>query len=399
MKKMDEIKVLRDPIHGYIHVEYQVIWDIINAKEFQRLRRIHQLGFNHYVYHCAEHSRFSHSLGVYEIVANMCNEVQDINESLSEYDKVCVMLAGLLHDIGHGPFSHAFEAVFNRSHEYYSELIITSDSDINKILMRYDINLVNDIVKILKKIHPNVILNQMISGQLDADRMDYLLRDAYFTGTSYGNFDIQRVIRTIRIVDNHLVIKESGIHTIEDYIIARYHMYWQVYYHPIVRSAEGMLSKLFERIKEVNKTRAVLKDIDFFSNLINDELSYKDHYYLDDCSLQYVFNLLMKDEDKIIATLAQNLLERHLFAYEQYSDEVINNKMKEYNKSGIDYRYYMFVDKSIQRPYVPYLENSAENIWVLKEKGEVVELSTISILVDAITKGKVKEDKKIFYIV
>ena len=212
MQKTSETKVLRDPVHGYIHVDLQVVWDCINAREMQRLRRIHQLGGDFQVYHTAEHSRFSHSLGVYEIVRRMVYEIDSIAESLSEYGKAVVMLAGLLHDIGHGPFSHAFEDISPLKHEEYTVKIILEDSEIHRILANCDPELPNDVASIIRYENPKECLNQIVSGQLDADRMDYLLRDAYFTGTSYGKFDLERILRTIRLKDERIVVKQSGIH-------------------------------------------------------------------------------------------------------------------------------------------------------------------------------------------
>ena len=252
MKKTEERKVLRDPIHGYIHVDLQVIWDCINAKEMQRLKRIHQLGGDYQVYHTAEHSRFAHSLGVYEIVRRMVNEVQALHETLSEYEKTTVMLAGLLHDIGHGPFSHAFENISQLRHEEYTvKIIMEESSEVHQILENCHPHLSEDVASIIQYRHPKECLNQMVSGQLDADRMDYLLRDAYFTGTNYGKFDLERILRTIRVKDGKIVVKESGIHSVEDYIMARYHMYWQVYLHPVARSYEILLTSIFKRMKEL----------------------------------------------------------------------------------------------------------------------------------------------------
>ncbi len=199
LSKLSEIKVLRDPIHGYINIEYEVIWKCIDAKEFQRLRRIHQLGGNFQVYPSAEHSRFSHSLGVYEIVRRMLNEVKSLKEELSEYEKVSVMLAGLLHDVGHGPFSHAFEHVTEFNHEEYTAKIILENTQINQILNEVNPKLAQDVVNIIEHKHENDILNQIVSAQLDADRMDYLLRDSYFSATSYGQFDLERILRTLRV--------------------------------------------------------------------------------------------------------------------------------------------------------------------------------------------------------
>ena len=216
-KKTNELKVMRDPVHGYIHVEYQVIWDCINAKEFQRLRRIHQLGGTYEVYHTAEHSRFAHSLGVYEVTRRMVEEVSGLKE-LSEEDKVTVMCAALLHDLGHGPFSHAFESITPVAHEIYTQRVILEDTEIHQILLQVSDDFPEKVASIINYTHPNELLNQIISGQLDADRMDYLLRDAYFTGTSYGKFDLERILRTMRVRENRIVMKESGIHSVEDYI-------------------------------------------------------------------------------------------------------------------------------------------------------------------------------------
>ena len=245
MLKTEETKVLRDPIHGYIHVDLKVVWDCINAKEMQRLRRIHQLGGDFQVYHTAEHSRFSHSLGVYEIVRRMVYEIDQLREVLSDYEKAVVMLAGLLHDIGHGPFSHAFEGISTYKHEEYTVKIIMENSEIHQILAACDARLPEDVASIIQYRHAKECMNQLVSGQLDADRMDYLLRDAYFTGTSYGKFDLERILRTIRVKNGRIVVKASGIHSVEDYIMARYHMYWQVYLHPVARSYETLLSILF----------------------------------------------------------------------------------------------------------------------------------------------------------
>ena len=250
LERTPEVKVLRDPIHGYIHIDLKVVWDCLNTREFQRLRRIHQLGGDFQVYHTAEHTRFSHSLGVYEIVRRMVREIPDIAESFSEYEKCTAMLAGLLHDIGHGPFSHAFESGSSCRHETFTQRILLEDSEIHRVLADADPRLPQDIAAIIAYRHPNDLLNQLVSGQLDADRMDYLLRDAYFTGTSYGTFDMERILRTIRVRGRRMAVKESGIHSVEDYIMARYHMYWQVYLHPVARSYETIISMIFRRMKE-----------------------------------------------------------------------------------------------------------------------------------------------------
>lgn len=400
MRKLDNTKVMRDPIHSYIHVDYAVVWEVIGAKEFQRLRRIHQLGGIFQVYHTAEHSRFGHSLGVYEIVRRMCFENTDINENLSEYDKVCVMLAGLLHDVGHGPFSHAFEAISRRKHEEYTIDIIVGNSDINQILNKYGDELAKDVASIISYTHPNPILRQIISGQLDADRMDYLLRDAYFTGTSYGNFDLERILRTFKIADNKLVVKESGIHAVEDYIMARYHMYWQVYYHPIARAYEALLHSIFKKMKvdfKENPQRYEFMPL-LLPYLRKEVASIQNHYLLDENALMYAFSHLSQSGDEVLSDLCDRLINRRLFEYVDYTDElqliIIKNNVAEL---GYDLNYYVKEDHVNQRPYRPYRSDDNHNIWVLKPDHTIEELSKVSSIVAAIAKAKPKEDRKIFY--
>ncbi|MBR5795001.1 MAG: HD domain-containing protein [Erysipelotrichaceae bacterium] len=400
MKKLDEVKVLRDPIHGYIHIKYQIIWDCLNAPEFQRLRRIHQLGATHIVYHTAEHSRFSHSLGVYEIVRRMISENGDIGQALSQYEKITVMLAALLHDIGHGPFSHSFEHVSKYNHEECTCNIITGDSSIYRILSKENPRLPYDVASVINHTHPNPLLIQMVSSQLDADRMDYLLRDAYFTGTSYGEFDLERVLRTIRVKNQKLVVKESGIHTIEDYIMARYHMYWQVYYHPVSRSYEAILHSFFKRLLDVyHMDPSIVDEAPMFKALCEKEyLTNSELYELDECACQFGFMQLTKCEDDILKDLSNRLLSRHLFEYDDiYTIEQENEYFKWIQSHGFDPEYYMYVDRTEQRPYQPYRDHEDNAIWVLMRDGSIQELSKVSTIVDAILKGENKNEKKVFF--
>lgn len=401
LAKTIERKVLRDPIHGYIHVDLQVVWDCINAKEVQRLRRIHQLGGDFQVYHTAEHSRFSHSLGVYEIVRRMVSEVYELHSELSEYEKATVMLAGLLHDIGHGPFSHAFESISLLKHEEYTKKIILEDSQIHRILAKADPNLPNDVASIIAYEHPNFILNQLVSGQLDADRMDYLLRDAYFTGTSYGNFDLERIIRTLQVVDHKIVVKESGIHSVEDYIMARYHMYWQVYLHPVARSYEGLLTACFQRMKDIYPSQPeLLKKVTMFHPFLSDiPASIHDLHNLDEAATFYGFALLQTCGDVILEDIARRILERDLFEYETYHKEAdVTRIEKQVMTLGYHPDYYMFQDKATQKPYSPYkMQADAHNIWIHCDDDSVKELSTVSDIVRAICNTKMKEDCKIYF--
>ena len=396
--KTNELKVMRDPVHGYIHVEYQVIWDCINSREFQRLRRIHQLGGTYEVYHTAEHSRFAHSLGVYEVCRRMVNEVSGLQE-LSEEDKVTVMCAALLHDLGHGPFSHAFESITPVVHEVYTQRVILEDTEINRVLKQVSEDFPQKVASIIDYSHPNELLNQIVSGQLDADRMDYLLRDAYFTGTSYGKFDLERILRTMRVKDNKIVVKESGIHSVEDYIMARYHMYWQVYYHPVGRSFEAILYSIFKRMKDLYKENPTcLEDLQMFIPFLKQEDTMADHFKLDENAALYGFTLLSEGNDPILKDLSRRMLNRDLFEYENIQDQldldIIIDKVKE---TGYDPEYYVITDSAKQSPYKPYKANEGHNIWILREDDSIQELSKISNIVSAIVRGNQKEDKKAFF--
>ena len=401
LKRLDETKVLKDPVHSYIHIHYEVIWNCLDSKEFQRLRRIRQLGGDFQVYPTAEHSRFSHSLGVYEIVRRMVTEVKSLCVELTEYEKVCVMLAGLLHDVGHGPFSHAFENITNHSHEEYTAKIILGNTELNAILRNVSEKLPQDIVSIIQHTHENDILNQIVSGQLDADRMDYLLRDSYFTATSYGQFDLERILRTIRVRKTAegrkvIVVKYTGIHSVEDYIMARYQMYWQVYYHPVARSYEAVFIQLFNRLKDIFKV-----DKDYFEDmkvlipfLEKSEVSVDEYFKLDENSLLYCCALIQDKEDKIAADLAKRLQNRRLFEYVDYNEEnlaQIKNMLKENN---FDERYYLKIENIEASVYSPY---KGRKILIEKLNGDIVALEKASTIVESITKGQTKKEGTIFF--
>ena len=401
LKRLDETKVIKDPVHSYIHIHYEVIWNCLDSKEFQRLRRIRQLGGDFQVYPTAEHSRFSHSLGVYEIVRRMVTEVKTLCAELTEYEKVCVMLAGLLHDVGHGPFSHAFEHVTNHSHEEYTAKIILGDTELNSILRAVSKKMPEDIVSIIQHTHENDILNQIVSGQLDADRMDYLLRDSYFTATSYGQFDLERILRTMRVRKTSegrkvIVVKHTGIHSVEDYIMARYQMYWQVYYHPVARSYEAVFIQLFNRLKDIFKDNK-----DYFEDmkvlipfLEKAEVSEEEYYRLDENSLLYCCALIQDKDDVIAADLAKRLQNRKLFEYVDYNEENLAQIQNMLRENGYDEQYYLRIENIEASVYSPY---KGRKILIEKLDGQIVALEKASTIVESITKGQTKKEGTIFF--
>ena len=397
-RKTDEVKVLRDPVHADDRVEYEVIWELINSAWMQRLRRIRQLGGAFMVYHTADHSRFSHSLGVYEIVRRIITEVPDIEKTLTEREKINVLAAGLLHDVGHGPYSHAFEKVIGESHESITCRIIEEDTEVTRILEAAAPGLSHDVADVIRHRSENPLLPQLISAQLDADRMDYLLRDAYFTGTSYGHFDLERILRTLRVENDLIVVKESGVYAIENYVMARYHSYWQIYYHPGARSFECMLSKLFERLHDLYEAGNMPRSIPEFEPLIgNKKLTLEEYYILDEYACSYAFEVLSRSDDPISADLASRILDRRLFDYMEDSQENRAVVTAALQKAGYDPEYYLASDDVGQRVYIPYRVEAGNAIRVRLHGGEIKELSEASNIVESLVRGKQLRDDRIYY--
>lgn len=389
---LNEPRVLRDPVHGYIHITSPVIWRLLDTPEFQRLRRIRQLGGVFQLYHTAEHSRFSHSLGVYEIVRRMTEEVPDIGGSLSRQEKLVVLCAALLHDVGHGPYSHSFERLSHCSHEQMTVRLILEDTDIHTVLAEADPSLPAQVAAVIQGTCPNPLLCDLISSQLDADRMDYLLRDAYETGTSYGTFDLERILRCLRVKNGRLCIKESGMHSVEDYIMARYHMYWQVYLHPVARAYEVMLQLFFDRYSEV---RSQLK-IDLLENVFHlSELTC--FLELDDYRLVTGLQQASVSDDRILADLADRLLNRRLFDWIEEPDPSQEFQIRQrLEQAGLPTLFYLREDVSGSKVYRPYHEDRAQ-IRVLCADGEVRNLSHQSAIVSALDTMKPSVSRRLYF--
>ena len=395
--KLNDSKVFRDAVHNYIHVDQPVLLELINSKEMQRLRRIKQLGGTHQVYQSAEHSRFCHSLGVYFIVRKMIFN-SEIGDYINDYDKLTVMCAALLHDLGHGPFSHCFEEAFGFNHEEYTIKIINNDSEVHHILENFEPGFSKKVSSVIAKTHPNKILIQMISSQLDADRMDYLLRDSYFTGTTYGHFDLYRILRVMKVFNNKIVYKASGVQAIENYILARYHMFWQVYYHPTSRSYEQLLISIFRRMKDLYLDGYDFGEIRYLEPFLKGKVNVVDYINLDENIVLYYFRFLSEGKDKILADLCNRFLNRKLFIYRDLnnSDEKLK-MMARYEKKGYDPRYYVVSDDQSQIPYLYYDNDETEAIEILINH-QTKALPEVSEIVGAIINSKKnKIDHKIFY--
>lgn len=399
--EMIDKKVIRDNIHGNIAINYQVIWDLINTDIFQRLRRIHQLGGTFMVFPGAEHSRFTHSLGVYNTVGRIIEEVEDIKNYLTNDEKIIVLCAGLLHDIGHGPYSHAFEDVFDTDHEQMSIKMILEDTSINRVLNKYGVDLAQQVASVIDKTHSNTLMIQLISSQVDADRMDYLLRDSYNCGVTYGNFDLERLLRSMVVVNNKIAFKQSGVHAIEDYIFARYHMYWQVYLHPTANSFEIILTKILRRVKELMQNGYKFKiDIKYLEPFIQiDELSVDDYLALDESIINYYFAQFKHEDDAILAELCYCFLNRKLFKHIDIIDfEKGNQIIKECENNSEKITYY-FEKQTIKSKFYDYYGDlNPQSIVILTKENKSIELYDASNLVNAIVESaKQKQESKLYF--
>ncbi|TWT27604.1 HD domain-containing protein [Planomicrobium sp. CPCC 101110] len=403
-QKLAEEKVFKDPVHRYIHVRDQVIWDLINSREVQRLRRIKQLGTSYLVFHGAEHSRFNHSLGVYEIVRRIVDDIFHERPAWDESERLVVLCAALLHDLGHGPFSHSFEKVFHVDHEVFTREILLGETEVNGILLKVAADFPKKVAEVIAKTYSNKQVVSLISSQIDADRMDYLQRDAYYTGVSYGHFDMERILRVMRPVEDQVVIKSSGMHAVEDYIMSRYQMYWQVYFHPVARSAEVILRKILQRAKELSESGYKFEQPPtHFMAFFDRSFNLKDYLALDEGVLMTYFQLWMTERDPILSDLSDRFVNRRLFQYVDFDPGKDYRKLGElsqlFRKAGIDPDYYLIDDSTSDLPYDFYRPGEEEErlpIHLLMPSGEIKELSRSSQIVDAIS-GKRRTDYKLYF--
>lgn len=401
-KKMTESKVSRDPIQGYINIEYQVIWDLINTKEMQRLRRIHQLGGTYQVFASSEHSRFTHSLGTYETARKIADTVTDVKNALNEEDKVVLYCAALLHDIGHGPFSHAFESIHPIHHEEYSVAIIQKDSEVYDVLSKIDPTLPQKVASVIEKTHPNPILPQLVSSQIDADRMDYLLRDAYFSGTPYGYFDIERILRVMKVTNHLITFKASGMSAIENYVMGRYHMYNQVYYHPTSISYEILIVKFIQRIKDLYQQGFAFQELPTYiiPFLQEKQVTNEEHFLLDESSILHYAKTMQKEKDTILQDFGRRILNRDLLKYRVIEKEAdVAPILQALKGLGYDPAYYLHVEKPVQSIYKRYGKQDMTAINILTNKGDIQELSDVSLIVRALSQNRFqnKGELTLFY--
>ena len=380
-------KIINDPVYGFIHMPEGVNLKIVENPWFQRLRHIRQLGLAFYVYPGALHTRFQHSLGAHYLT-NLAIEVirsKGLEITNEEADSVCAAI--LLHDIGHGPFSHALESVLvsDVSHETISLLFMES---LNKS-MNGSLSLA---INIFQNKYPKKFLHQLVSSQLDMDRLDYLKRDSYFTGVSEGIIGNDRIIKMLNVIDDNLAVDEKGIYSIEKFLIARRLMYWQVYLHKTVLASEQMLKKIFIRARSLCKIGITLPGmsvlIDFLSNDYNvsdfrNKPEILDNFsQMDDNDLLSVIKSWMNQEDKVLSILCKKFIYRKLLKIEMqnipFSAELIENYKEKisriYSVSPEEAEYFVFADSATNHAY----SADDDRINILFKNGELKDISDAS---------------------
>lgn len=369
-------RIYRDSVHDIIRVntgtdEGRLITSLIDTPEFQRLRRIRQLGLAYFAYQSAEHSRFTHSLGAFHLAARMIAKLR-LSYDIPAEAQTAVRIAALLHDIGHGPFSHVIESILGFHHEDFTvEAVLSEETEVGKLLRRFSPTLADDVAAIIRGDFKPRALAQLVSSQLDVDRMDYLLRDSLMTGAKYGVYDLEWIIRSIEIDESndHLYLSAPGIFAVEAYLQARYYMYRQVYFHRTLRSAEAVLSVLFRRTLHLVRSGNMVWSVEgtpIAKILAGESLTLADHLELDDTDVMFSIKRWRHSGDKILADLAGRFLDRRLFKAfdldmpEDERPSFISAARSKVEDAGYDPAYYFVEDDAVNAPYSFYTTDTSD---------------------------------------
>jgi HD superfamily phosphohydrolase len=388
-KILNKKKIFNDPVYGFITVKSDLIFDIIEDPYFQRLRRIKQLGMADYVYPGAIHTRFHHALGAMHLMNEALDHLQKKGVFLFDAEIEATLIAILLHDIGHGPFSHALEnsILNNVHHEDISTLLM---EQLNKKFK----GALTLAIKIFKKEYERPFLAQLVSSQLDIDRMDYLQRDCYFTGVNEGAIGAERIIKMLNVVDNQIVVEEKGVFSIENFLNTRRLMYWQVYLHKTSIVAEQMLILLFKRAKHLTsqgKKLPASPNLQLFleknigmQQLVNNPSHLETFAKLDDYDVWGAVKLWIDSEDKILSYLCNSLLERKLFKIELTNDVPSPQKIEALqlslqNEFNLDKEDWQFMYSSSYVTNEAYLSKS-DSINILTKSGDIIDVAQASDL-------------------
>lgn len=376
-------KLINDPVYGFISIPFDELFDLIEHPYFQRLRRIQQLGLTSYVYPGAVHSRFHHALGAMHLMQLALQVLIAKGHEISQDEIRAAMQAILLHDIGHGPFSHTLEhsIIDGIGHEELTVAFMEKLKQQHPTLQLA--------IDIFTDQHPKHFLHQLVSSQLDVDRLDYLSRDSFFTGVSEGVVGYNRILKMFNVKENELLIEEKGIYSIEKFLVSRRLMYWQVYLHKTVLAAEQVLIKILKRANELSSQGVNLyatPALEFFlQNKFNKE-DVKDHptlldqfAQLDDHDIMASIKVWVNHEDKILSYLSKSLIHRKLFKvkiqnkpfHEEDYEELVNKTKQHFGVTDKKLEYLIFKGSTMNRAY----SQSEDQIKMLMKSGEVMKLS------------------------
>lgn len=384
MIKYNKRKILNDPVYGFITIPYESVFDIIEHPYFQRLRRIKQLGLTHLVYPGALHTRFHHTLGAVHLMGLAVEELRAKGYEITDQEAEGVTLAILLHDIGHGPFSHALEhsIVSGVSHEHLSKLFMERlNAELNGKL--------DTAIAIFNDEYSKRFLHQLVSSQLDLDRLDYLRRDSFFTGVSEGIVGSDRIIKMLHVVNDELAVESKGIYSIEKFIVARRIMYWQVYLHKTVLSAEHLLIRILKRANELAKAGTALFATPALHVFLDRKVTLDDfknepdlltHFAdLDDFDVLASVKVWKNHPDFVLSKLSSFLIDRRLLKIKLYSEEVPKEKLvglrtkiaSDWNISEEEASYFVFTDSIANSAY----NLKHDRINILFKNGEVKDIT------------------------
>jgi len=402
MQRTLERKIINDPVYGFITIDHPLLLQIVAHPYYQRLRRIHQMAFAHLVYPGAVHTRLHHSLGAYHLMCNALSELKNKGIEITSEEELGAKIAILLHDIGHGPFSHALENVLIKDvgHEDISILIM-------KILNEEFNGQLEIAINIFTNNYHKKFLHQLVSGQLDVDRMDYLTRDSFFTGVSEGVIGYDRIIKMLTVHQGELMVEDKAIYSIEKFLVSRRLMYWQVYLHKAVLSAEKMLVKIVERakklIEEKNELPSGSAALDFFLQDSAEHHPIKNHLdkfcLLDDFDLTSAFKNWMFHPDKVLSNLCRFIIDRQLLKVtlqanpfsETHVQEFKNKICNEFGISQEEAGYFVFTGETTNTTY----NTSDERINILFKNGSVKDISQVD---NALIHQTLSSPVKKFYI-
>lgn len=398
----------RDSVHNIIQLntgteDDGLLVSLIDTAEFQRLRRVRQLGLAYFAYQGAEHSRFTHSLGAMHLATRILSRFGD-QYGIAREQQLAVRVAALLHDIGHGAFSHVLESILGFHHENFTiEAVLSDQTEVGRVLAAHSPTIASDVASIIRGDYRPVALAQLVSSQLDVDRMDYLLRDSLMTGAKYGIFDLEWIVKSLEMDadSDRLYVSAQGIYAVEDYLQARYYMFRQVYFHRTLRSAEAILKSLVRRALELRKLGGDVWCASGtpFERLLNgEELTLKDHLAIDDHDVIFHIKQWRDSRDPVLSDLASRFLNRRLFkAFDLDMPEpdrhgFLDAARKVVGDAGFDVDYYCIEDKAGDVPYYFYTSDAEKpkNLIFVEEgfsRPEFKEISEVSSAVRGLQKG------------